>query len=508
VTVHVVTAAESAARDQAAIAGGIPSRALMRAAGFAAAGQIMARFPDRLAGGVAIHAGAGNNGGDAWVVAGALGSAGVPVRVAEAGEPRTDDARAERAWTRGLSVGVEPPAGDEAIVVDGVLGTGARGEPRGEVAEALARIRAREGRGAIVALDLPSGMDADTGEGSWAPRADLTVTFGAVKRGLLLARERSGTIVAVDIGLGAASSRADSAPRLVDSRYVRSCVPAIPVDAHKGTRCKLAIVGGAEGMLGAALLAARAAHRSGIGMVRLHVAETNLAGVAPESAQTMSGTWPADDDAARAIADWADAVVIGPGLGRTDAASEVLRRVLEVWRGPVVLDADALNLCAGHPQALGALLAWRPALITPHPVEAARLLGIDPREVERARFTIGAELARLTRATVLLKGIPTVITAPDGTALVSATGTPALAAAGSGDVLAGLAGTLVAQMGDATAAGACSAWVHGRAAEIAEAGRARRGVTLDDVLDALPRAWEWPAATVYPVLAELPALVP
>ena len=180
--------------------------------------------------------------------------------------------------------------------------------------------------------------------------------------------------------------------------------------------------------------------------------------------------------------------------------------MLREYRGPVVLDADALNVFAGEAGQLGALLGDRPALLTPHPAEFARLYGARISDVLARRFDIGVELAQRTRATVLLKGVPTVISNAAGERLVSCAGTPVLAAAGSGDLLSGIAGTLLAQIGDARIAGACAAWVHGRAAEIAGRGYVR-GVNFADLDLALRRVWhESLSALEAPMLAELPAV--
>jgi NAD(P)H-hydrate repair Nnr-like enzyme with NAD(P)H-hydrate dehydratase domain len=184
-----------------------------------------------------------------------------------------------------------------------------------------------------------------------------------------------------------------------------------------------------------------------------------------------------------------------------------VERVLRAWRGPVLLDAEALNVFEGAPAELGALLAGRPALVTPHVVELGRLAGLSAPDVEARRFEVGEELARTLGAAVLLKGVPTVVTGVDGARMVSAAGTPVLAAAGSGDLLSGIAGTLLAQLEDPVAAGACAAWAHGRAAELAGAGLAVRGVTLHDVERSLSAVWSAEVgAARYPVLAELPAI--
>ncbi len=517
---RVLDAAESAARDRRAIAAGIPARALMRVAGAAAAGEIARRYAGRLEGGVDVFAGPGNNGGDAWVVGSALSAAGVAVRMIVVGEPKSGgDAAAERALAP-PAITRPPSAGEAALVIDGLLGTGSSGAPRGGIADAVEQIALRRARGAtVVALDVPTGVDATTGavarDGAGAVRADLTLTFGAIKRGLLIAREWCGRIVVLDIGLGPLSDADAAMPALVDAAYVRAHVPPISASAHKGTRRYLAIVAGGEGMAGAAMLAERAARTSGIGLVRFFVAPANVPVVQGAAYESLAAAWPTTDaEAAREIGEWADAVLIGPGLGASPAARAAIDRVLRVTRLPTVVDADALNAYAGRAGELGALLAGRPAIVTPHVAEFGRLVGQGAEDVLAARFDIGQALASTLGATVLLKGVPTVITTPaakgeGGPAerLVSATGTPALAAGGSGDILAGIAATLLAQTGAPGASAACAAWAHGRAAEIACGGGTVRGRTLDDVLAALPSVWRLDdPAPPYPVLAELPAV--
>jgi ADP-dependent NAD(P)H-hydrate dehydratase / NAD(P)H-hydrate epimerase len=494
----------------------------MQRAGAAAAAEIALRYPFQLASGALVFAGPGNNGGDAWVVARALAATGVRVRVCEPLGAKTDDACAERALAL-PSVDVRAWSSAEArtladsgerLIIDGLLGTGASGAPRGALAGAIDTIDALRGRGAtVVALDVPSGLDASTGTAERAVTADLTVTFATVKRGILVARDRCGAVAVLDIGLDAHADLADGAPAVVDARWVASVLPPIPASAHKGTRKRVAIVGGAEGMAGATVLAARGAARSGVGMVKLVVAPASLPVVQEAEPTALAARWPGDDAALeREIVEWADAVAIGPGLGRNADARALLERVLRAWRGPVVIDADGLNVFAGAADALGRLLDGRPALLTPHPTEFARLAEVDIEEVLASRFDAGRTLAARCRAAILLKGLPTVVTSFDGEQLVSAAGTPALATAGSGDVLTGIAATLLAQIGDPLVAGAAAAWAHGRAAELAhgapDAARlTARGVTLDDVLSALPSAWEVDARPPrYPVLLELPAV--
>jgi ADP-dependent NAD(P)H-hydrate dehydratase / NAD(P)H-hydrate epimerase len=518
-SVRVVSARESAERDRAAIQRGTPSRVLMQRAGTAAAEEIFRRYGDRLRNGAIVFTGPGNNGGDGWVVAGVLARSGVEVTVLEAAEAKSPDAVAEKNAAADVvkSVGETFALGEldrAQVVIDALLGTGAEGEPRGKIAEAIMKINQLHSQGArVAALDLPSGVDATTGHHSMCVTADATFSFGGVKRGSLLARDCCGEIVVLDIGLDEASeSLAKDArnefarlPWLVDGAWVRAHVPAIRYDAHKGTRKHLAIIGGGKGMAGAAVLATRSALRSGIGLVRALVAPENVGEILAAAPSALIAPWPTTAaETTSQISKWADAIVIGPGLGKSDNTRQLVENILADSRLPVLLDADALNVFDGDVAALGRLLKGRPALLTPHVAEFARLAKIGVKDVLDNRFDVGTEIAREVGATILLKGSPTVIFAPDGERYVVARGTAALGTGGSGDLLAGIAGTMLAQTLDACVSASCAAWVHGRAAEFCEY---VRGTTLEDALYALPRAWnEEEPQLKPPVLAVLPAV--
>ncbi|MGI8618352.1 MAG: NAD(P)H-hydrate dehydratase [Gemmatimonadaceae bacterium] len=505
-TVLVTSAAEAAALDAATIAAGTPSRELMQRAGTAAAAEIVRLLGDRVRAGVRILAGGGNNGGDGWVVAADLAERGIPVEVIEIAGARTADAKAEKAAASAVLARAKRP-GDGAAIVDALLGTGATGEPTGAVGAAVRAIAKVRAAGAfVVSLDLPSGLNATTGASAGAVVADATLTFGSAKRGQLVSRGSCGRIVVLDIGL-LPPDPDTQLPELLTAGDVYPCIPPIPARAHKGTRRKVAIVGGSEGMAGAVLLAAQAAFRSGVGLVRLCVAEGSVSAVHGAAPAALVTEWQPDAEFDDPNATWADALVIGPGLGRTPRAKRLVEHVLQGKAKLLVLDADGLNIFAPDANDLVELLDGRPAVLTPHPAELGRLLWRDKREVDAERFQIALEAARLFGAVVLLKGTPTVIAAPDGEVRVSAAGTPALATGGSGDVLAGMVGTLLAQTGDPFASACVAAWIHGRAAELATGGRNSRGTTLDDVLRMLPDAWQ-PVKEKHPrgVLAELPAV--
>ena len=509
--VAVVDAAGASSCDGAAIAAGIPSRALMQRAGAAAAAEIVSRCAERLATGVVVATGPGNNGGDGWVVAHALHAAGVRVRVVECAPALTGDARAEREQAR--AAGVEASGrlddllgGGESVVVDAVLGTGlsADGSLRGDIARAVERLKSLGERGAtLVALDVPTGLVASTGRSTGGLRCALTITFGTIKRGHLVAREACGTVVVVDIGLGAHARAAGERASLASAAWFADALPRIAADAHKGTRKKIAIVGGAQGMAGAVVLAARAALRSGAGMVRCVVAPESLPAIQEAEPAALAAPWPTDDATLEALAGWADAMLVGPGLGG-GTARDLVERLLRAWRGPTVLDADALNVFADDVPALRSLLDGRPALLTPHPAEFGRLAGLEVDAVLEDRFELPGSLAADVGAAVLLKGVPTVVASADGRSRVVAEGTPMLATGGSGDVLGGMAATLLAQTGDAALAGALAAFAHGRAAAAVSSADVR-GHTLDDVLLAMPAVWSLrPDPPRPPVLFELP----
>jgi NAD(P)H-hydrate epimerase len=508
--VPVTTAAESAALDAATIAAGTPSFALMERAARAAARRIVALAAATGRDRIGVHTGPGNNGGDGWLVAHGVRSAGLDVRVAVAAAPRTADA--QRAQAIALEGGpFARPTGDETLVVDALLGTGQRGALRPPIAEAAAAITAARAHGAlIVALDVPTGLVEGTPPDRLDVRvvpgaviADVTLSLGSGKRALLRARAVAGAIEVLDLGL---VDPPGDRPRLVDARWVTTVVPPIPAGAHKGTRGRLAIVGGRGGMVGAVVLAARGALASGIGLVRCCVDPAQVATVHAALPEALVVPWPADAGAlARDVLDWADAVVVGPGLGRDPIARELVT-ALQRSAGRVLVDADALALLDQAAPRPGVLL------LTPHPGEATRLLADgaptpDAATVDARREEIAGLLAARWTAAVLLKGVPTVVAGPGGLAMV-ARGTAALATGGSGDVLSGIAGTLLAQGVGAAEAGAAAAWVHGVAAERATAQVGGvRGTTLAAVLAELPAAWpRGPEPLPAGVLATLPAL--
>lgn len=402
------------------------------------AGRAAAMLAQRLAGRrgrVLVCAGPGNNGGDARVMARHLRSAGLGVEVVGAGDPI--------------------PPGDYALVVDGLFGIGLTRPLAGPYAQLVERINAF--RGPVLALDVPSGIDGDSGRVlGCAVRASHTISFIGGKPGLytLDGPDHSGAIGVDNLGLdlagypGALLDVADFAAQLRPRRR----------NSHKGHFGSLAVIGGAPGMTGAALLAARAGLQLGAG--RVFAGLLQPLAVDPVQPELMLRT---PDDALAA----ATTVVAGPGLGTGDAALAWLRRIV-ADELPLVLDADGLNLLAAHP-VLARQVALRATatLLTPHPAEAARLLSVDVASVQADRVAAAIELARRFRAQVALKGCGTVLAGPDGRWRINTTGNAGLASAGSGDVLAGIAGALLAQGWPADTALAAAVHLHGAAADAA-----------------------------------------
>ncbi len=520
---RVTSAAESSARDQAAIRDGAASSALMVQAGTVAAADMLRAFPERLAHGVALYAGTGNNGGDAYIVAAQLARAGVVVRVHATAPPRSADAQHACAIASPYLVH-GAPTGRELVAVDGVLGTGHCGPLRDGVIVACAMLALARERGAqIVALDLPSGLDASSGDiAAGSVAAHRTLSFGTIKRGQLIARSHVGVLQILDIGLRSAVALNDEAWCIADDAVLKRALPTIAWNAHKGTRGHLALVGGADGMAGAVMLATRAALRAGCGLAKVWVDHRGVASVQQAVPQAIAHDWPSDDVAR---APWAHALAIGPGLGRSRASFAVLLRALrENAERPVVLDADALTLMTmynvdgtlptdAHDAAtiLRAVTSRAPhAVITPHIGEFVALARVSPTMDWQTRSDVLCDFARRANVTVLLKGTPTLIATPDGLPVtVMARGNALLATGGSGDILTGIIGALLAQGVSGHDAAMLGATAHGLAAEFAvTTSTTIRGLTLDAVLDALPAAWnEMARAPALPpsVLASFPA---
>ncbi len=487
----VARAAEIREMDRRAIEEvGLPGRVLMELAGAGTAQRIMDRLGGR-PGRALVLCGRGNNAGDGYVIARHLSDAGWTVRCIAAFDPEglTGDAAANHALFVALGGEVRrlrdrPPTARMAnwlshadVIVDALFGTGLTRPLEGALVELVEA--ANEARHALrVAVDIPSGVQADTGAVLGAAfEAHVTMTYGLPKPGQLLhpGAGLTGELQTVAIGLPrsvieavGASVRASS-----DAAAARR-LPARPADAHKGTFGHVAVVGGSSGKEGAALLAARGALRGGAGLVTWNHGAGALTTLRP--AELM--THPLDQGA---LDPRSDVLVVGPGLGQDAAALTALKLALASGRA-LVLDADALNLLASDP-TLGVPEA---AVLTPHPAEAARLLGCATSDVQSDRLDAALRLVARYRCTVVLKGAASVVASPDRPQVIVPVGDAALATGGTGDVLAGFIGALRAQGLDPHEAAWVGAHLHALAG--ARLGRevGHAGVLAGEVADALP----------------------
>ncbi len=462
--IPVLTTEELRAVEAGAAQASVP---LMERAGRAVAGAARALAADT-GSAILVVAGPGNNGGDAWVAAAALRESFHRVVVLDAagGEPRAADARAARAAfeQRGGVVTREWPASAVALVVDGLLGIGLTRDVDAAYDALIARINA--GGVPVLAIDVPSGLDSRTGaiRGS-AVRATRTLTFIAHKIGLHTADgpDCCGEITCDELGMGEAA-RATAKGHLLTPQLAAPWLARRARNTHKGDFGTVAVVGGNRGMVGAALLTARAALLAGAGRVYCALLGPDAPAVDllhPEI--MMRGV----DEALGA-----QVIVAGPGAGQSPSATSVSmfeRNVLPALvasHRALVLDADALNAIA-YSESLASDIARReaPTILTPHPAEAGRLLGTTAQSVQADRLGAALLLARKAKAHVVLKGAGSICASPDGRWSINTTGNPGLAAPGSGDVLAGIVGALLAQGLDPGHALQYAVCAHGAAAD-------------------------------------------
>jgi hydroxyethylthiazole kinase-like uncharacterized protein yjeF len=476
---------------------GIAGLELMERAGEGLAALVADVAP---VGPVAVVCGKGNNGGDGYVAARLLREAGREVRVLAAAP--VEDLRGDAAANAQRLPGSPPDpftAGalrGAAVAVDALLGTGFSGRARGPAADVIAALNAWDGP--VVAADVPSGVDASSGEAEGpAVRAVATATFAAAKPGLWInpGKELAGTVRVVDIGIPPGAPVEDPDVGLIDDEALLAILPRRRPGWTKFTSGHVLVAGGARGLSGAPCMAAEAAQRSGAGYVtacvpasletvfELRLLEAMTRGLPDaDGAHTEAGV-----DAVLELAARGGALIAGPGIGRSDEAFAFVRRLVAEAEVALVLDADGLNAHAGD---LGALAARRaPTVLTPHEGELGRLLDVDSDAVRTARLAHARAAARAAHAIVVLKGDDTLVADPDGTVAISPGASAALATAGTGDVLSGVIATMLARGVEPFAAACAGVRVHARAGVRAAAEHGVEGVVAGDVIAALPGAW-------------------
>jgi ADP-dependent NAD(P)H-hydrate dehydratase / NAD(P)H-hydrate epimerase len=502
----VLTAAQTQALDRETEARGIPVAELMERAGLA-----VARAAVALAGGgygrrAVVVAGKGNNGGDGLVAARYLARSGmrvgVHILVEDPGSKLRQPALAnfhrmvEEAgilWHTFSEERLERDLARADVAVDAIFGTGFRGRPEGDHATAIEVLNA--GGAAVLAVDIPSGVEGDTGAVRGpAVRAAVTVALGAPKAGDVLfpGAAHAGVLEVADIGFPEDLLKSDVL--LVEPEDASGLLPERGPDGHKRRSGVVLVVAGSRRMTGAPQLVARGAYRAGAGLVQVAVPQGILPVIQSGLVEATFLALPEGDSGSPSAAAWDlleerledfGAIAIGPGLSTDDETPELVRRLVAESPVPVVVDADALNAFAGRAAELSRRGA--DAVLTPHTGEFARLFGMRAEEVLDDRVGFVRKAAAETGAIVLLKGTRTLVALPDGEVRVNPTGTPVLATGGTGDVLTGMIATYLARGLSSSDAPTLAAYVHGVAGRVA-GDVAGEGTVAWDVAEAIPRA--------------------
>lgn len=489
-------AAEQRALDEWATGErGIGGIELMERAGAGLANVVTAMSPR---GTIVVVSGKGNNGGDGFVCARMLRERGHEVEVMLLGD--ADELRGD-ARTNYERLPGEPPVSFDrsrldgcAVIVDAILGTGFSGEAREPASGAIDAINSAAAA-VVVACDVPSGVDASTGEARGpAVRADATVTFHLPKPGLWIApgKTLAGELTVVDIGIPSGGA-ADPSIGLISERVAHR-IPRRGRESTKFAAGSVLVCGGSTGLTGAPCMASDAAARAGAGYVTACVPaslnlifETRLLEVMTVPLPDRDGSLlPDGAEVVLERAQRSDALVLGPGIGREAGAFELARALARSAKLPMLLDADGLNAHAGQLRSLSERTA--PTVLTPHAGELARLLETDTEEVATRRLHCAREAAVQSQAIVVLKGDDTLVAAPDGRVAVSRGGAPALASAGTGDVLSGIVAAYLAKQMDPFEAACAGVLVHAHAGQLAGAKIGAEGVIASDVIGLIPEA--------------------
>ncbi len=509
----VVTAEQMREIDRAAASVGVTTETLMENAGRAVAEEMRRLLGSAIGKHVLVIVGPGNNGGDGLVAARYLDDWGAEVSLYLCSQRSTDDKNLTLAQERGIATVLADQDGDFAgldgllasaeVVIDAVFGTGRSRPVEGVFKQVLMRVvavRDKRPRPFIVAVDMPSGLDADTGAVDVnCPHVDATVTLGYAKPGLFNfpGAERAGKVVVADIGIPASLAE-NIATELITEDWARLVLPERPLDANKGSFGRVLVVAGSINYIGAAYLACMGAARVGAGLVTLSTARSLQPVLATKLTEVTYAPLPEVEagtiasEATSVLQEWLPGygvLLMGCGLGQSAQVVEFIKAALlglpQTSFLPLVLDADALNTLAQVPDWWQKLR--QDAILTPHPGEMARLTGISVDEVQRRRLETAREAAMEWQKVVVLKGAYSIVAAPDGSARISQVANPGLASAGTGDVLAGAIAGLVAQGLPLFDAAACGVYLHGQAGEMVRRDIGEAGMLAGDLLPVLPK---------------------
>ncbi len=483
----------------------VPSRVLMENAGAAVAREARKRL--RGSRKAIVLCGPGNNGGDGLVAARHLANLGAKVEVLLLSESLKGDAEQNLIAFRKLggslklySTGAPLGAGNHDLIIDAIFGIGLTRKPEGNPLVAIEAVEVARDLGAtVLSVDVPSGLDSDTGRPLGAcVTADVTVTFGYLKRGLVHEPgcTFAGEVVLADISLPRLAETRLSGPPLFLLREdeIRSILPSRQQDTHKGNFGHVLVLAGSPGKTGAASMTCAAAMRGGAGLVTLVARAADLAQAQQYTPEIIGAVLPgsgplslADLPALLEASKGKTVLAVGPGLYRGPETAALLGQLLAGAKLPAVLDADALNALAEKPEMLKGASA--PVILTPHPGEMARLAKLTTAQVQEDRLGVARRFSDQYRVTVVLKGARSIIADVNGATAVNPTGNPGMATGGSGDVLTGLAAALVAQGITAGSAACASVFVHGLAGDLQRERRGSMGLVASDLLDGITEVW-------------------
>ncbi len=488
---------------------GIPGIVLMENAAVCVANEVLSMLQDMNGKRAVVLAGKGNNGGDALAVARHLYNKGIDVwtYLLAKKDEISGDAATNLRILENMGIGVIELTSEEQfpefknvlagadIVVDGIFGTGLKGNVRGIPAHLIDIVNGSSK--AVVSIDIPSGINGENGKiMGCCIRASRTVTMALPKIGLLVhpGCEYTGDIIVADIGIPQkAVDNFNIDTYFLNRHEVSSMLPVRRRDANKGDFGRVLIISGSRGMTGAGCLTARAALRSGAGLVYLGV-PSGLWHVYASSV-TEAITVPLDDDGTGrlsvslidkidALIEKKDVIAIGPGLSVNDSIVEIVKSIIKKAQVPLVIDADALNAVSADVSMLKHLKV--PAVVTPHPGEMSRLTGIDIADIQDNRQEIAREFAARWNVITVLKGSKTVVAKPDGTLFLNTTGNPGMATAGSGDVLTGIIAGLIGQGMKPEDAAVAGVYIHGLAGDEACSKKGEYGMIAGDIIEELP----------------------
>lgn len=495
---------------------GIPGRVLMENAGRGAVDMLLKKYKDLGSKKIAVMAGHGNNGGDGFVIARYLMGKGFMVNTfllsstdKVKGDARINMGLAQKLCDQSPACSIIEIKDSDAfekhrahillydLFIDAILGTGLNSDVRGVFKDAIELMNA-SGR-PVFSVDIPSGLNSDTGQPMGvAVNAAATATFAFAKAGHILypGNIHTGVLEVIDIGIPKFIAKGKNIPlSLIEKKEIAACFNPRPFQSHKGSYGHLLVIAGSAGKTGAASLCANAAMRSGTGLVTLGIAKSLNNIIEPQVIEPMTYPLPETEkgylsdncfDEIQTLLKDKQAMAMGPGLGLQEGTKKLVQKLIQKSQVPMIIDADAINCIAQHPDMLKQKTV--PIVLTPHPGEMARLCNLTTQTVQADRINISSKFARTFDTIIVLKGAQTIISLPDGRSHICPTGNPGMASGGMGDVLTGMIAGFCAQGFDLEKASLAGVYIHGLCADILSKDMGAFGFLATDMVQIIPKA--------------------